>query len=301
VTSIAELLHRAAEFSLYGSNLRAELEIPRELWKADVDSGQIEQVINALVINAREAMPHGGIIRISARNVELEDKPEAFLRPGRYVKIAVTDRGGGVPQEMAAKIFDPYFTTKPAASGLGLAISYSIVKKHGGFLHLESSSSEGSTFAFYLPAADERAEVAATRGAVRPPQFHQQRVLVMDDEAAIRELTTELLATLGYEVASAPDGAEAVKLYERALRRGENFHAVILDATIRGGMGGVATIERLRNIDPHVTAIICSGYSDEAALSKFLAYGFRGALPKPFTRRELADVLQRAFETAKPN
>jgi two-component system cell cycle sensor histidine kinase/response regulator CckA len=300
VTSISALLQRATEFSLYGSNLRAELEIPHELRKADVDSGQVEQVINALVINAREAMPHGGVIHISAQNVEVEDKPDAFLRPGHYVKIAVADRGGGVPQETATKIFDPYFTTKPAASGLGLAISYSIVKKHGGFLHLESSSFEGSTFAFYLPVADEQRERESRRGTERPLQFNQQRVLVMDDEEAIRDLTSELLGTLGYEVASAPDGAEAVKLYERALRRGENFHAVILDATIRGGMGGVATIERLRDIDPHVTAIICSGYSDEAALSQFLAYGFRGALPKPFTRRELADVLQRAFESAKP-
>ena len=120
----------------------------------------------------------------------------------------------------------------------------------------------------------------------------------MDDEPGIREITTELLSTLGYEVTAVPDGTEAVKLYERALRRGEQFHAVILDATIRGGMGGVATIEKLRNIDPDVTAIICSGYSDEEALSKFLAYGFRGALPKPFTRRELAEVLHHAFEAA---
>jgi PAS domain S-box-containing protein len=301
VTSISDLLQRAAEFSLYGSNLRAELDVQRALWKADVDSGQIEQVINALVINAREAMPHGGVIRISAQNVEAEDKPDTLLRPGRYVQITVADRGGGVPPEVATKIFDPYFTTKPAASGLGLAISYSIVKKHGGFLHLQSSSSEGSTFAFYLPAADGQRERQASRDIERPLQFNQQRVLVMDDEEAIRDLTTELLGTLGYEVASVPDGAEAIKLYERAQRRGENFHAVILDATIRGGMGGVATIERLRHIDPHVTAIICSGYSDEAALSQFLAYGFRGALPKPFTRRELADVLQRAFGAAKPD
>jgi len=123
----------------------------------------------------------------------------------------------------------------------------------------------------------------------------------MDDEAAIRELTSQLLGTLGYEVTAVPDGLEAVKLYERALRRGENFHAVILDATIRGGMGGLATIGRLRRLDPQVIAIICSGYSDEAALSEFLAYGFRGALPKPFTRRELADVLQRAFQVGKVN
>jgi two-component system cell cycle sensor histidine kinase/response regulator CckA len=299
VTSISELLGHATEFSLYGSNLRAEMDIPRELWKADVDSGQIEQVVNALVINAREAMPHGGVVRISARNAEMGDSPAALLRPGRYVKIAIEDRGCGIPDELASKIFDPYFTTKAIASGLGLAISYSIVKKHGGVLHLESSSPEGSTFAFYLPAADEQREGNGAHATERPLQFNQQRVLVMDDEEAIRELTSQLLGTLGYEVTSVPDGSEAVKLYERALRRGENFHAVILDATIRGGMGGLATIERLRDIDPQVIAIICSGYSDEAALSEFLAYGFRGALPKPFTRRELADVLQSAFQAGK--
>jgi two-component system, cell cycle sensor histidine kinase and response regulator CckA len=129
--------------------------------------------------------------------------------------------------------------------------------------------------------------------------FNHQKVLVMDDEAAIRDLTSQLLGTLGYEVTAVPDGMEAVKVYERALRRGENFQAVILDATIRGGMGGLATMERLRSVDPNVNAIICSGYSDEAALSQFLAYGFRSALPKPFTRRELADALQRAFEANK--
>src|SRR2546428_13222009 len=118
----------------------------------------------------------------------------------------------------------------------------------------------------------------------------------MDDESSISDLTSVFLGTLGYEVTAVPDGAEAIKTYERALRHGENFQAVILDATIRGGMGGLATIEQLRNLDPNVTAIICSGYSDEAALSEFLTYGFRGALPKPFTRHELANVLQRAFE-----
>jgi two-component system cell cycle sensor histidine kinase/response regulator CckA len=301
VTSIADLLQRATEFALYGSNLRAEIDVPNNLSQAHVDAGQIEQVINALVINAREAMPHGGIVRISAHNIEVEDKADALLRPGRYVKIAIADRGSGIPEDLVTKIFDPYFTTKPTASGLGLAISYSIVTKHGGLLHLENSSADGSTFAFYLPAADAEAEREAVHAMHPPPQFDRPRVLVMDDEEAIRELTAQLLGTLGYQVAAVPDGTEAIKIYEHALRRGESFHAVILDATIRGGMGGVATIERLRNIDPQVTAIICSGYSDEAALSEFLAYGFRGALPKPFTRRELADVLHRAFQAGKVN
>ncbi|MFL6568880.1 MAG: response regulator [Chthoniobacterales bacterium] len=299
VVSVAQVLRQAAEFSLYGSNLRAEVDVAANLWKAEVDAAQIEQVLNALIFNAREAMPHGGTVRISARNLDQSEKHAPHLPPGRYLEISVTDRGPGVPEELITKIFDPYFTTKPTASGLGLAISYSIVKKHGGLLLLENSSSEGSTFTFYLPASE--AKVAqAEESRVAPALIrHQRRVLVMDDEVAIRELTSQLLHTLGYQVTAVPDGHEAIKTYERGMRRGEAYQAVILDATVRGGLGGVATIERLREIDPQVNAIICSGYSDEAALSEFLAFGFRGALPKPFTRSELDDALKRSLATAE--
>src|SRR6184192_2577525 len=298
VVRMPELLAKSAHFSLHGSNLRAEMVIPPDLWPTEVDSTQIEQVINALMINAREAMPSGGTVDISASNVKLDDKPGALLPGGRYIKVAITDHGGGVPADMATKIFDPYFTTKPVSSGLGLSISFSIVKKHGGMLHLEQSSPAGAVFAFFLPAA--KAEPAVVRNIPNSGlPCSLQRILVMDDEEGIRELTSQLLNTLGYEVTAVTDGVEAVNTYERAMRRGENFQAVILDATIRGGMGGLATISRLRNIDPSVVAIICSGYSDEAALAEFLQYGFRGALPKPFTRRDLADVLQRAVTSSK--
>lgn len=300
VTSVSELLEQAAEFTLYGSNLRADVQIAPNLWKAEVDASQIEQVVNALMLNARDAMPDGGTVRIAASNVELHDR-SALLLPGRYIKVTVADGGEGIQEGVVTKIFDPYFTTKPAATGLGLAISYSIVKKHGGLLHLESSSPKGATFVFYLRATDRKA-TAEPRKAPEPLyHFNHQRVLVMDDEAAIRDLTSQLLRTLGYEVTAVPDGLEAVRTYERALRQGQQFQVVILDATVRGGMGGVATIERLRGMDPEVNAIICSGYSDEAAMAEFLAWGFRGALPKPFTRRELAEALQRTFETAKLN
>src|SRR5438067_8529288 len=302
VVSMGELIEHSAEFALYGSNLRADFDIAVDLWKAEVDAGQIEQVVNALMLNAREAMPQGGTVRVRARNIVFEENTSAPLPCGRYIKVTISDRGPGISEELRTKIFDPYFTTKPTGTGLGLAISYSVVKKHGGLLVLENSSAAGSVFAFYLRASESAANAGPeSRAGGRPFHYNHQRILVMDDEEAIRELTAQLLGTLGYEVTSVPEGSEAVKLYERALRRGENFHVVILDATIRGGMGGLATIERLRDIDPHVTAIICSGYSDEAALSQFLAYGFRGALPKPFTRGELADAMQRALQTAKPN
>ncbi len=298
--SVADLLAQAAEFSLYGSNLRLDLDLAEELWHAEVDAGQIEQVVNALVMNAREAMPQGGVIRLSAHNVELAAEAMAILPAGSYLKITIADNGDGISDEMATKIFDPYFTTKSSSSGLGLSISYSIVRKHGGLLHLEQTSPEGSTFAFYLRATP-RVEVAPEKSVgERVYSFGHQRILVMDDEAAIRELTSQLLGTLGYEVTTVPDGEEAIKTYECAMERGEAFQAVILDATIRGGLGGLATIEQLRGLDPEVNALICSGYSDEAALAEFLAYGFRGALPKPFTRGQLAEALQRTLQGGQP-
>jgi two-component system cell cycle sensor histidine kinase/response regulator CckA len=300
IASVAEVLEHASEFALHGSNLRAAIDIPADLWKAEIDGGQIEQVVNALMLNAREAMPHGGTVTLFARNHKIKES-DALLPPGRYLKITISDHGNGIPPDLTIKIFDPYFTTKALGSGLGLSISYSMVKKHGGLLHLESSSTEGSTFAFYLPATERKASVPEVRVSEHHFHFNHQRILVMDDDAGIRDLTSQLLGTLGYKVTAVPDGREAVLIYERAFRRGESFQAVILDATVRGGMGGVATIERLRGLDPEVTAIICSGYSDEAALSEFLAYGFRGALPKPFTCGELCDALQRALATRKLN
>ncbi len=296
ITSINDLLTRSAEFSLYGSNLRARVEIEDHLGKAEIDVGQIEQVINALLLNAREAMPNGGVVYVSAENFRITENDLLPLAPGRYIKIAISDAGEGVPLDLATKIFDPYFTTKPSSSGLGLSICYSIIKKHGGFLHLETNGPTGATFSFYLPMARAK----SVNDPLQPNEpseesTHLQRVLVMDDEAAIRELTTQLLSTMGYEVTAVPDGTEAIRIYERAARKGESFQAVILDATVRGGVGGVETIARLRSLDPDVNAIICSGYSDAAAISQFLSYGFRGALSKPFTRRELADVLEKSI------
>ena len=297
IASVADLLQHAAEFSLHGSNLRAAIEIEDHLGRADIDVGQVEQVINALIINAREAMPNGGCLDISAENVQIDEKDGLPLERGRYIKVSIADHGPGVPIDVVQKIFDPYFTTKPSSTGLGLAISYSIIRKHGGLLELENNSPAGATFAFYLPAATAKVVHDPLHASEATSHFNEKRILVMDDESAIRELTSQLLETMGYQVTAVPDGAEAIRLYERAMRKGENFLVVILDATVRGGLGGVETIERLRNIDPDVNAIICSGYSDEAALSQFLSYGFRGALPKPFTRRELADALQKAAKS----
>src|SRR5437016_6892546 len=210
VASISDLVTQAAEFSLHGSNLRADIYVADDLWRSAVDPTQIEQVINALVINAREAMPQGGTVRVSADNIEIEANSGIPIRAGRYVKVQVADTGGGIDANSVTKIFDPYFTTKPSASGLGLSISYSVVKKHGGFLQLEETSPAGSTFAFYLPATAAEPQMSQPALATEIFNFNHQRVLVMDDEAAIRELTSELLGTLGYQVTAVPDGGGAL-------------------------------------------------------------------------------------------
>src|SRR5438067_2473338 len=185
VISIRDLVEQAAEFSLHGSNLWADLDLPHDLSKAAVDPAQIEQVFNALIINAREAMPNGGTVRISARNVDVAPNSDISLLPGQYVRVQVTDNGGGIDARSVARIFDPYFTTKPAASGLGLSISYSVIKKHGGNLLLENTSPNGSTFAFYLPATDAELSIPEPTLANEVFKFNHQRILIMDDEATI--------------------------------------------------------------------------------------------------------------------
>src|SRR5207237_9674104 len=151
---------------------------------------QIEQVTNALIINAREAMPNGGTVTVSARNVDVAPDSALSLRPGQYVKVQVSDDGGGIDARSVARIFDPYFTTKPAASGLGLSIGYSVIKKHGGVLLLEETSTSGSTFAFYLPATDAEVTVPEPTLSNEVFNFNHQPILIMDDEAAIRDLTS---------------------------------------------------------------------------------------------------------------
>jgi CheY-like chemotaxis protein len=197
------------------------LDLSHDVWKAAVDPAQIEQVVNALIINAREAMPNGGTVRISARNVDVGPDSDISLVPGQYVRVQVSDNGGGIDPRSIARIFDPYFTTKPAASGLGLSIGYSVIRKHGGLLLLENSSAAGSTFSFYLPATDADLSTPEPTLANEIFKFNHQRILVMDDEAPIRDLTSELLATLGYDVTAVPDGAEALRTYQQAMRSGE--------------------------------------------------------------------------------
>jgi PAS domain S-box-containing protein len=292
--SIAEIIAESISFVLHGSNVRPEFILPPELWPVEIDPGQINQVIHNLALNAVQAMPGGGVLTITGENLAPGSTP-AIIAPGHYVRIDVIDRGMGIPPENLAKIFDPYFSTKEGGSGLGLATSYSIVNRHDGLLTVESKPGAGSVFHVYLPAAQSR-QAQAPDGS-EPCLQGRGRVLVMDDDPGVREVVKAMLQALGYEAVCACDGQAALEIYQRAADESRPFDAVILDLTVPGGMGGRETIAALKTIDPHVKAIVSSGYSSDPIMSEYRAHGFAGVALKPYRLHELSQVLHQAMDT----
>jgi signal transduction histidine kinase/CheY-like chemotaxis protein len=288
VVSIAELVKDAVHLARAGSSISIVTNIAKDLWFAEVDPGQIGQVLHNILLNARQAMPAGGIIEVRAENV-----PAGNSTFGAGVKISIEDYGGGIPTDVLPRIFDPYFTTKPDGRGLGLATSYAIVTKHGGQIGVDSKSGVGTVFTVLLPASQERPAPESSVGA--PIEGGTERILVMDDDEALRKLLETVLTGLGYQVQSARDGAEAIAIYEAAKARGRGFDAVLLDLTVRGGMGGIETATKIRELDSSVRLIVSSGYSDASVMSDFRKYGFNGVIPKPWSAGELSEVLRKVF------
>ncbi len=289
--NLRPVIENAARFTLSGSRSDFRMDVAEDLWQAEADEGQIGQVIQNIVLNADQAMPLGGSVIVTASNV---DGSGASLPPGlargNYIAISIRDTGVGIPEQYAGKIFDPYFTTKEKGSGLGLATSYSIVRNHGGMIDVRTKPGEGSTFTIYLPAIAGSARTAAVAVPGPSPQ-RAARVLVMDDEEIIRNLSRELIGALGHEADVARHGEETLEKYREALAAGKPFDLVILDLTVRGGTGGVETIKKLREIDPAVKAVVSSGYSDDAAIASHLSLGFKASLKKPYNVDQLRRVL----------
>ena len=292
-TSIAELIKGAVGFALSGSSVKCEFFIPDDLWFADVDEGQISQVIQNLVINADQAMPKGGIIKVQAENVVVKQRDNLPLKEGKYVKISISDQGIGIAKEHIPKIFDPFFTTKQSGSGLGLATAYSIVKRHDGYITLESQVDVGTTFYIYLPASDKEIRIEEKKIDKLPKG--KGRVLLMDDEEMVLEVVGNMLKYLGYKVEFAKDGSEAIKLYREAKAKGHPFDVVIMDLTIVGGMGGEETIKKLIAIDPEVKAIVSSGYANDPIMANFKKHGFSAVMTKPYNLKELSETLQKVI------
>jgi CheY-like chemotaxis protein len=288
--ALGPVIANAARFALSGSRSTARIEVAPDLREADADEGQIAQVIQNIALNADQAMPLGGTVTVVARNIAAaEAVSHPGLGPRDYVEISIRDVGVGMPPQYLDKIFDPYFTTKEKGSGLGLATSYSIVRNHDGRITVESTPGAGSTFTIYLPAV--AAPAAAPARPEAPRATLAGRVLLMDDEEIVRNLAGELLGTLGHEVDLAERGETAIEKYRAAREAGRPFDVVILDLTVRGGMGGAETVRKLLEIDPAVKAVVSSGYSDDAVVADCQAHGFKARLSKPYRLDALQAVL----------
>lgn len=287
--SIAELLHDSAIFAMRGSNVRYELDLPDDLWLAKVDSSQISQVVNNLIINAKQAMPDGGTLSLSCENTYVTPEEGLPLNPGPYLKITVKDHGVGIPKDQLNRIFDPYFTTKAQGNGLGLATSYSVVKKHEGHIYVESELGLGTAVYVYLPALPGTA--TSEKKNSDSPLLGRGKILVMDDQITVRTVIGDMIAQLGYTTSFAANGEEAIRFYMDAKEKGVPYDALILDLTVPGGRGGKQTITELIRIDPDVKAIVSSGYGNDAIMTDFKSYGFKGVISKPFCLDKISKTL----------
>ncbi len=302
IHSMREVIEDSIGFFLSGSNVDYTLDFPDDLWKAEIDRGQIDQALQSVIRNADQAMPEGGTVTIRGENVALGPRTTLPLRPGRYLKIGITDEGRGIPEQDLERIFDPYFTTKEQGSGLGLAAAYALIRKHDGHIHVASRMGEGTTVSLYLPAFSEEKQLdspAPPIDGVQEDSPQKARVLIMDDEEIVRLSGSRLLGSLGYRVQTAQDGAKAVEMYMEAMQTEDPFDVVILDLTVPGGMGARETIVQLLKIDPEVKAIACSGYSSDPIMDNYHEAGFIDVIAKPYKVTELSDKLQ-SFTQSSP-
>ena len=292
---ISGLIRESVRLALSGSNVRYEFNLAEGLWHAEVDEAQMGQVIRSMALNAREAMPRGGAVLVRAENEVLSATERPPLPTGDYVKITIADEGPGIPQDVLPKIFDPYFSTKQRGDhkgmGLGLTICHSIVQKHHGAITVNSKLSAGTTFDIYLPAARKFSSEDKASTSYGVPQLG--RVLVMDDEDGVREIIGRTLSGMGHTVELAQDGQMAIELCKAAGLQGRGFDVVILDLTIRGGMGGRETLQELLKIDPRIKAIAMSGYALDPVILAPERHGFKGVLTKPFDAGKMRENLAR--------
>jgi PAS domain S-box-containing protein len=290
--TLQPVIENSVRFALSGSRADYRIKFDSDLWQVEADEGQIGQVIQNIVLNADQAMPVGGTIVITAKNVQASKKKiPQISEEDKYVEISIKDNGIGISKESITKIFDPYFTTKVKGSGLGLATCYSIIKNHRGVINVSSKVGRGTTFYIYLPAIEPEKE--DRQSSELSPFARKGKILVMDDEELIRDLAGEMIEALGHKVELAEHGEEAIRKYEAAMESGNPFDIVILDLTIRGGMGGRETIERLFSVNPKIKAIVSSGYSYDNAVSDYHNYGFCARLTKPYKLQELSDTLNK--------
>ncbi|RKZ33996.1 hypothetical protein DRQ33_03090 [bacterium] len=286
---IQKVVRESADFVLSGSNTICKYSIPEDIWLVDADAGQISQAIQNIIINADQAMPEGGTIKLDMENVLVDKGTNLPLTPGRYVKISIQDEGIGIPKDYITKIFDPYFTTKQKGNGLGLAITYSIIKKHDGYISLDSKVGKGTTIDIYLPASEageQKIKMGRKKITTEPA-----KILLMDDEEQILEIVKSILESVGHKVETAINGKIAIEKYSKAKEQGKPFDVVILDLTVPGAMGGKEAIKELIQIEPDIKAIVSSGYSNDPVMANYKEYGFSAILSKPYRPNQIIEIV----------
>jgi len=294
VISVEELLKDAVDLTLRGTEVRCEYRVPEGVWGAYADAGQLGEVFQHLAINAVQAMPGGGTLRVSMGNAHVRDGEIPHVKAGTYVTIDMADEGAGIAADILPKIFDPYFTTKVAGSGLGLTTCYRILKNHGGNIFAMATGSAGTTFRIYLPATGKvLQDLSPPRAVAASPG--SATVLYMDDEELVRDVVGEMLTQLGYKPELARHGEEAISMYEEALLGPGAFDLVILDLTIPGGMGGKEAAVRILAKHPEARIIVSSGYSNDPIMANYKEYGFAGVIPKPYKLGELGQLLRQVL------
>lgn len=300
--SIIDTLKQAAHHILKSGQTTTDWHFDQHLWPVMFDRHQVNLAVSNILKNAIEALSNQGCIEIKVKNFKVPGKRSSVIKRGNYVKITITDQGSGIPNEYLPKVFDPYFTTKEKAEGMGLTTAYSIIRKHGGWIGIKSKKNQeasGTTVTLLLPAAvtlSEQKKIAISipvpEKKAEPPAVRKRKILVMDDEIMIREIAREMLEFLDYEAVSAEDGEEALELYRSAMKAGNPIEVVILDLVVPTGMGGKECIQKLQEFDPNVKAIVSSGYSDDPVVANYQDYGFRGILSKPYKINQLEEILE---------
>ena len=297
VSSIHKILKESAAFASIGSEVKVIFDLSEDLWSVEVDEAQIGQAVNNMVINAIHAMPGGGEIKIGAANHLFDFENDLSIKPGQYLRVSILDRGSGISPDILDNIFDPYFTTKPKGSGLGLATVYSIIRNHGGRILVDSSSDKGTEFVFYLPAVERKPEEfmqPATSGG----KNGYAKILVMDDEVSVLEVVSEILEHHGYQVDTVTDGLEAVKKYRTAFDTKEAYDLLIMDITVPGGIGGVEALRQILTIDSTAKAIVASGYANNTVMANYQEFGFVDSMIKPFRLETLLEAVYRIVSVA---
>ena len=292
MVSPQQLVDEAMSFVLHGSNVKGIVDIPDDIHAFDVDEGQISQVFQNIIINAAQSMPGGGTLTVTACNEELGAENILALAPGHYIRLTFADQGSGISDENLRRIFDPYFTTKPAGIGLGLSSAHSIVSRHGGHISADSIPGTGTTFTIELPSTGRMYTGRQADAVVPEPGEHAGgSVLVMDDDQMIREVASSMLMHLGYDVTTCTSGEEAVRLYKECLESGHPFLICIMDLTIPGGLGGKEAARQILALSSKACLVVSSGYSNDPIMSNYKEYGFSGAISKPYNISQFKKIL----------